>query len=536
MPLSPGVAMFDATPSDNGVSLSARELGHQDEIRRLMALSSVELTEEVNTPPEEEPQSDDDGGEVSEGHQAGEQLDLTNKLYQGRTQFSIGELLPADLASAVDLLQQPLPTDDLTAVMALLAGYSGLLKLGTRVASSVGYSVPANLFVSLVMPSGGGKTPIRDALVKSPAADIKKDAFDDWKRRQTAYDATPKKERPEKRPHRILPHIQDYNPASLNNQLQLCEEFGLGVLVTRDELSGLLAAVSMDSQRGSGTGEAQLLETFDGEEYTGLRVEAGVRSYSSCHVSVYGNIQPRKLKELINGEDETGMFARFLFVRVPNGDLNLQDADLTDEEEAAHNFAVSKLRDYANRLNTEPPRVYRLSADARAAYNAWLKGHRRNSQLPYVPGVVGSLLGKTGAHALRVAGNLHLLRVVAGELTPDDKLSRQTMVAAMAIVDQLVKETQAFHEDPDSPMSRLMRHIHQLSWIHGDGVTGREVDCRLARAKSGGQLRQGCTAETFNDAVGILVSRGYGTTVDNGMTLNGKRKKARYQATRGMAL
>lgn len=46
--------------------------------------------------------------------------------------------------------------------------------------------------------------------------------------------------------------------------MELHESDGLGLLIVRDEIAGLLQAVEADSKRGRNTGEAQLLELFDG--------------------------------------------------------------------------------------------------------------------------------------------------------------------------------------------------------------------------------------------------------------------------------
>ena len=233
--------------------------------------------------------ADDDADEFIS---AGEQLDLSERLAQGRNVFSINALLPFELADAVHVLHQTLPTDDLSAVIALLTGYSGLLKLGTRVASSINYSVPANLFAAMVMHSGGAKTAVKRVLVDDPAKDIRREAARAHRRSMKEWQAQDKKDRSPTAPRPVCPHLSDYTPAALSIQLQQNETLGLGQLIIRDEMSGLLQAISNDAQQGSGTGEAQLLEAFDGDGYSSIRVESAPRSYDACHVSIFGNIQP----------------------------------------------------------------------------------------------------------------------------------------------------------------------------------------------------------------------------------------------------
>ena len=100
----------------------------------------------------------------------------------------------------------------------------------------------------------------------------------------------------------------------------------------------------------------------------------------------------------------------------------------------------------------------------------------------------------------------------------------------MAIVDQLTKETEAFHETPETDTTRLMRHIHQLSW-----VTGKPVDRQVVRDKCNRETRNHCTAEAFKAAVQLLVDHRYGEMITDGETMNGKRRVLQYAAIREMS-
>lgn len=433
-----------------------------------------------------------------------EQIQLAAELAEGRRFFTLHGLLPPDLADAVELLQRALPTDPLSAVMPLVAGYSGLLKLGTRVETSLGYSKPINLFVASVMRSGGAKTPIKNTLVDAPAKDIRKAAAHEHSRAMQAWKDEDRKTRGEA-PHPIFPHLCDYSPAALSNQLQLNETRGLGQLIIRDELSSLFQAISQDTKNGSGTAEGQLLETFDGEGFSSIRVTAAPRFYEACHVSIYGNIQPDVLKELINGKDHTGKFARFLFCRVPLGTLSLSDEDPTEEEARAHAEAHQVLAHYANALYVLTPRTYQFTAEARARFHAWFKRHQQRGDLTATPPVISALLGKTSAHAMRMAGILHLLKIVHGSIAPDARIDTATVDCAMAIVDQLIRETEAFHEVEDTETTRLMRHINETALATGCALKREEI-----KAKSNRPMRAALTAKKFAAIVEQLVALGYG--------------------------
>jgi hypothetical protein len=386
------------------------------------------------------------------------------------------------------------------------------------------------LYLALVCISGGGKSPTKQRLIDMPASEIKSDQHrhykrirENWRQEQAGK---PKNERtPE--PIRYMPHLTDITPAALTQHLVHSEELGLGQLLIRDELSGLLSAVEVDTRSGSGTGEAQFLEAYDGGGYYSIRVEAGSRCYESCHLSVYGNIQPEALRQLINGEDSKGKFARFLFVQLPTRLVTYKDEDPTDEELASWNHAEEVLKDYASRIFREPPRHYRLSQEARAKFNRWWEQHQKRINLPFTPPIVRSLLGKASANALRVAGLLHLMRVVANEVEPQRTISEATTLNAINIVDQLLAETEAFHEEAETPQLLLMRHIHAVSWNDGAPIP---ITQQTARNKGGRAMKKEnhCSAEKFKEAALQLQLRGYGKTESNG-------RRMQYLATRAMA-
>ena len=141
-------------------------------------------------------------------------------------------------------------------------------------------------------------------------------------------------------PRRCPLHQNEFSPEALGMWLEIYESNGLGDLLTRMELSGMLRGIEADTKQGGGTAEAQFLESYDGDGCTSLRVGKNgtgeVRSYSSCHVSLFGGIQDQVLRELINGSDASGKFARLIMVKCPLRPLKLKDDPITLEEEKAY--------------------------------------------------------------------------------------------------------------------------------------------------------------------------------------------------------
>ena len=90
---------------------------------------------------------------------AAETLGVTEQVAARRAQFTFNRLLPPVMAAAVEMVQEDLPSDPLSACLTFLVGLSGLLKIGTRASSSLRHHVPINLFFALVAWSGVAKSP-----------------------------------------------------------------------------------------------------------------------------------------------------------------------------------------------------------------------------------------------------------------------------------------------------------------------------------------------------------------------------------------
>ena len=143
-------------------------------------------------------------------------------------------------------------------------------------------------------------------------------------------------------------HLSDYTPEALCIQLQVQEIKRMALLASRDEWSGTLKALESDSKIGRGTGIAQMLEMFDGSASSAVRVDGGVRQFEDCLVSFYGNIQPEKLREHINGQDVVGQFARLQFNQLMLKPLELSYLDPSEEEKQQYTEAKATLASYAD--------------------------------------------------------------------------------------------------------------------------------------------------------------------------------------------
>jgi hypothetical protein len=433
--------------------------------------------------------------------------------HQARAPITLDRLFPLPLADALKRITEYLPYCDHVVATAYLAGISGLVKLGTTICGNpyTDFVTPANLYVPTVGRSGQKKTPLEKLLVRRPAHELKREmaaantrAMEAW--REQCRGCKTKDERPPK-PVAIYLQIQDYTGEAFVQQLQELDKRGLSVLVLRDELSGLFG--SMNAYRsGRGSDEQQLLELFDGQAYTSLRVSAGDRSYDRCQVSIYGAIQPGVLRELIKGGDPSGKWARFLFSPLPENTVPLPIA-ISDEGVAAVNGANQALQAYARRIYTMPAHRYQLDLEAIEAFSVYEHNKQIQAQQARLD-AQGALYGKSAGKVLRVAVLLHLLELAVLNEQGELEVPVATLQRAIELVDTMDDWALGFHEqaaagDEEGGVSSLMRRIHTLARKARSAVTWGQL-----RQQMNSKEKKGTNAGLAEQAMQALAELGVG--------------------------
>ena len=241
-----------------------------------------------------------------------------------------------------------------------------------------------------------------------------------------------------------------------------------------------------------------------------MRVVDGVREFDASHISLYGNIQPEKLAELIGDEDDTGHWARCLMAALPDKEIRFRDDDLSEDDQQRFDQAQLLLQRYAKEAFTLPPSTFSLTYEARVIFHRWAEDKLRRADMPAGNPVVRAMLAKAPAHGLRVAGALHLAKLVdrKGKEVPSHlkRIEVDVMLLAMEIVDQLMAETREFHDQPRNQITDFLRHIQKCA--QGDKGVGWQ-ECRQEGGRSIRKLR----ANDFKAGVNQLVHMGYGEVI-----------------------
>ena len=446
-----------------------------------------------------------------------------------RDRQEIGELLsahyllPASIAAAIEARSRYLPCGGPSAVLPFLATVAGLVKLGTEVegCAVAGYRVPINLFACLVGRSGAKKSPIGRLLVEAPTAGLRADlAYANQREREAWEQECREMKKGEAKPTAPTPKrlsVSDFTGEALAAQLQTQEAAGLGLLVNRDELSGLFG--SLNAYRGGrGADEQQLLELFDGSGLSSLRI-VGDRHYSRSQLSIWGSTQPDVLRQLVADGDASGLWARFLFVPLPERAIPLpmstSPAEVDEVEAAAQTLA-----DTCSKVYRLPRQTYRL-APAAAERFAHYELNRQRAALGATIGAQSALYGKSAGKVLRVAGVLHLLRIAAGEANSGALIEQATIDQAAALVDHLDAWALGLHaEVAAGGVGQLMRTVHRVAEAVAGPIRWKELAVRLSA-----KARKETDAAAFAEAARALAAAGYGDVE------TGKRGGVSYRAT-----
>ncbi|MDJ0516773.1 MAG: DUF3987 domain-containing protein [Trichodesmium sp. MO_231.B1] len=136
-----------------------------------------------------------------------------------------------------------------------------------------------------------------------------------------------------------------------------------GHLMTQDELAGLIKSANK-YKNGKGSDAEKILEARDGSPIKVDRA-SGKRIYvSNPRLSIFGNIQPSVLRDLMGDDDENGYWARFIW-------YNLPEADCKYYTDVPHIDPTDYIRGIYKKIREQDNIEARLSPEAEKLYARW---------------------------------------------------------------------------------------------------------------------------------------------------------------------
>ena len=298
---------------------------------------------------------------------------------------------------------------------ALLGAASGLLGGRVQVEVRPGWSEPAVLWLLLVGDSAASKTPALEAVEVGLEA-LEREFRRQYDADKLTYDTAEDKDA-EAKPVLHRCRIEDTTVEAAAGVLAREER---GLLGWAPEMSSWLTALTRYRQ-GGGNDRGFWLKTYDAKPYSVDRRKLGDDPLliPTLAVSLLGGIQPDLVPQLLQGEVDDGLAARFLLVwPSPAPAAETIDAHAWSQAEIQVARAFARLHAVAADQLTAHPVTGRealtlsLSENAQARFLAWREGYlvdlrRRHGD------AIPSFEGKAAGHVVRLAAVLHALEWAA---------------------------------------------------------------------------------------------------------------------------
>lgn len=349
--------------------------------------------------------------------------------------------------------------------LAALAGCIGnrrriVLKPGTWIEPSV-------LWIAIILPSGGKKTPAMGAVLEHlherEVAELEKERallakYDEqmreWKSAgKNMFNVQPDKPTPA---NRFL--VSDITTEGL---LAIHAKAPFGLFVHRDELGGWLRSYNQYKTGGQG-GDAQTwTEMHQGRPALVDRKSSGTLSVPRAAVSMVGGIQPDLVRKCLSGEHlYDGIASRILFVAPPVTAKTWSENTIDDETLEGWNSLLDELL-ALQQDDDDNPIDLPMTEEAKTAWVDYYNAHAQREEK--ASGPYRSALSKLEAATARLA----LLMQVA-----DDPQSTEVDVKAMKAGIQISEwfEDQAlrvYEGIEESGMDRDRREV--CDWIASKG-------------------------------------------------------------------
>jgi Protein of unknown function (DUF3987) len=294
--------------------------------------------------------------------------------------------------------------------------------------------------------------------------------------------------------------LMDATPEALIMRL---EKNPLGVLMFRDEISGMFAAMG---KQGREQERSLLLEGFNASRtpYTQERVGRDNVKLQSVHISTLGGIQPKMLVPIMQDRDsgraDDGFFERFQLAVYPDSN----NCIYTDIDNGSSNIEdVKSIFIKLAELGENEPQDYDFCEDAQLVWNEWAKNFTES--LNHLKPDVQAIRTKYPALVAKLALVFHICEEAEQcdfkNFAPSKKVTAASLKLALKWLDYLQEHSNkivAFGRgDNDISTKTLIDNLHKFK--------GSFTKQQLSQKDWKGLLK----SEDRNRALEILEKNGY---------------------------
>jgi len=185
------------------------------------------------------------------------------------------------------------------------------------------------------------------------------------------------------------------NDTTVEKLGELLNENPNGMVVVRDELSGLIAKLSREDSQ---LDRAFLLECFDGlGRFTYDRIGRGTIVIDNCMLSILGGIQPSKIailvRQAMRGNKDDGLIQRLQLTVWPDPISNWEWKDRAPSKPAYEAY-YKVLHTFHDIPITDHPTALHFSSEAQPLFAGWMKELQNDIRSDDYHSVVQSHLAK----------------------------------------------------------------------------------------------------------------------------------------------
>lgn len=449
---------------------------------------------------------------------------LTDREMIPRAEFPF-EVFDSKTRKVIDRISTSIQVEPELVASTALNFISGAIGNTVRVCPKEGHVVPLFLWLIVIAESGYGKSPAQDALFDYIAVKQaeKYKTFNDEMR---AYNKTlrvakgdPSLDVPDK-PRLEHLYASDATVEALADAL---ESTPRGLVVYRDEISGLILGLNQYKHSGKGNDRQHYIELFDCRP---LKIDrkTGPTIVLNPGAAITGGIQPRIMPAIFSQESfDDGLLPRFLFINSENKNVEYDERGIEEKFIKHWNSILEKC--YQLPLTVKDtgyvkPRVIGLDKDAKAL---WKEFFNEYAQLrPFLSERARVFIPKLMTYGYKFMGILHILDELT--TTKVNKVNEVNVTLSSNLVEQAIKLVRFFTYQVVNVLDLYKPKENQLT----------EHELRLIRTLdilkgsiSDGQLLFSKIVETYNKnlpqnlqltskKLGLMTTRGLGLLTKNG--------------------
>ena len=362
-----------------------------------------------------------------------------------------------------------------------------------RTSPKNGFEVAPFLWGVIVMPTGAGKSPTFNTLIR-PIKKIQSEAYQNYKQRMTEYKAALKKHKsPGNTEMPEYPVLDQYfvSDVTVESLSDLFEQQPRGVLSYQDELSGFILGMNQYKTL-KGNDRQHYLELFNCQSW---KVDRRSRTafIPNTGMSIIGGIPPKIIPNVFGNNNSffDGFIQRFIFVYPESMPLRFSRIEVSDNDFSYWSELIQWCYEIPLNIDTSTgfviPRVLILNGDALDLWESFYNSYGELSTI--LPHNISGFIPKLYLYSLKFAGILQIIKGFCEKHTHhviDEETIRCSIELTKYFFGQMCKVLKLYHDTANKFKEYQIRIIRILFEMQNEVKNGKlELSKIVERYKQG---------------------------------------------------